>query len=216
MSSIANVIIAENVSGGAYEVGDLGVGFPTGGQVTLTDMHPIEEIRLSNDLAVAVADEDIVLNNGTDDLTQQEAEDWFAEADGGYATLDEDGQIPENQLPPSVGGFGGALKFALSGVGKPYFSATSAHWKTGAYFRFPGTNNVGIPSALNVVVERLGSSASVRVWDVTNNNLIAIVTPSNNDPDIETVTSFSDLPSAEAVFRLDAKKSKVSFVEFIF
>lgn len=65
-------IIAKNVGGGEIEVGDLGIILGLGEQITLTDTFETTEIISSADLRAHVEVGDIVINDGSQDLSSTE------------------------------------------------------------------------------------------------------------------------------------------------
>ena len=65
--------IIKNLNLSPFDVIDLGITVPAEGQFDLTTI-PISDTRDSDDLVLAIAFEDLIMNNGQRDLTREEAE----------------------------------------------------------------------------------------------------------------------------------------------
>jgi len=64
------IIIAKNVTAGEVFLEDMGIGVPASpGQITMSDLFDLNEISNSIDLQNAVSVGDLVINNGTTDLS---------------------------------------------------------------------------------------------------------------------------------------------------
>lgn len=64
-----STIIAKNTTGGAIEIEDLGISIPASSQRTLSDLFTKNEIMISKDLDTEVSNGNIVINDGSNDLS---------------------------------------------------------------------------------------------------------------------------------------------------
>ena len=212
MASITNTVIARNISGGEYEVVDLRIGWPDTESVILTDKLELHVVRLSEDLEWAVANDKVVLNNGTEDLSKAEAQEWFDGANGGFATLDEDGNIPPTQVAPAIRGFW----LAPGGDQNDYITSTSAAARQARRnVIFDGTDDLGIPTSVDFLVSAASPDGNggtlVRLVHESGGGdvvLAAMTTPYTHDyKAIVNVAVTGTWPTGKAVIRVDMKKN---------
>jgi len=90
---------------------------------------------------------------------------------------------------------------------KPYLEVSNVTWTTLASFVYDGSSTYNI-SELKAVVSRSGSSDTsyLRVRDITNTNTIASITWTNSSQHVVTDSSLTNVPSAQAIFEIQAKK----------
>ena len=77
MPEYKQTVIVKNNSMSDIMIEDLGITVPSGAVITLTDYFDIYVILGSNDLYDFVANEDLVINNGTNDLDVDVARDFL-------------------------------------------------------------------------------------------------------------------------------------------
>lgn len=109
------------------------------------------------------------------------------------------------------GGAGnGSVAFAcvFRDDGKAYYEFGDSSWEALGALAYPGSLVMGV-SEIKLVVARSDSDGDVRVRlrDVTNNNTLVMVTWSTASQHIETASSFSDVPTGEAILEVQAKKN---------
>lgn len=105
---------------------------------------------------------------------------------------------------------------------------SSSHFQTRASFYYPGTDRLGyLPEEIIAIVERQkhNSNCSIRIYDVTNNNVVAtindvfVVTGSGSSGSgsgsgnnifkkIVKFPSFLNIPSSESIFEIQMTSSK--------
>jgi len=98
------VIIAKNVVGSNIIIEDLGIRFPSGAQINLTELFEQTEINNSDDLKLKVNLGHIILNDGISDLNitnglkhinfETEYEDTTSDIISGGHTLDFHTDVP--------------------------------------------------------------------------------------------------------------------------
>lgn len=91
-------------------------------------------------------------------------------------------------------------------------TTTSSSWEIQACFIFNGTSAVGTPtSAKASTYVSEGSSGGIRIYDVTNSQVICSVTNlSNTSLQINDLGTISNLPTGEAVFEVQVKNNGTS------
>lgn len=110
---------------------------------------------------------------------------------------------------PAGGGGTGDIHVSFNGAVEPFFHTTQSGYTFAGAFTFRGTSIVGTPTAVKFVVGTKGNATlDVRLYDVTNANVIAEVTgASGPGPLVVTDSSLLNLPSGEAVFEVHIKRA---------
>jgi hypothetical protein len=145
----------------------------------------------------------------------------------GYNTLEEaiidlqETYATETYVDEAIAGVSGGgqrstvISFTSGGgsTSRPYVTVKSTDYKVAASFLFGGTDLTGVPSKIKVAysVKRSSSPGSIRIFDLTNGNLI-----SSKDSLVDTEEAILDLgtlqnvPASEALLEIQAKTSSSS------
>lgn len=92
---------------------------------------------------------------------------------------------------------------------EPFIRILSAAWSVAGYILYPGANTFCELNRIDIIAEQQAATGSseVRVYDVTNGNVIGTITGINAaGMAIYSTTSLSNIPSAAAVFEIQARK----------
>ena len=129
-----------------------------------------------------------------------------------HATSHDDGGSDEID----AGGLSGELadpqkQKALAFGGDP-LSTQSTSYVTFYHFIFPGTTKMGTPSAIKVLLSKVGNpTVDVRIHDITNSNTICSVSEQSPSTypniDIKDMGTLSNLPTGEAIFLVEALRN---------
>jgi hypothetical protein len=94
---------------------------------------------------------------------------------------------------------------------KAYAMATTSSYSTLRMFKFVGTDCV-IPTSIKIIAEtdKNNKYADVRVYDLTNSQIIAELTDTVNNLGIYDLATLSNLPSTEAMWEVQGRKSSSS------
>ncbi len=110
-----------------------------------------------------------------------------------------------------------AVVSLFSGTGQPYRANSGTTWGVLARLPFPGTNSVGSPDTVEVLLSRSNATntVGVRLWDKTNGVAVAQATgltptADDTDPDIVDLGTVSNLPTGPAVFEIQANSTSAS------
>jgi hypothetical protein len=95
----------------------------------------------------------------------------------------------------------------ITNIGMSNTRIDSTTYTTLTSFDFPGLNIWSDVSNIKIIslMEAGGDSYDVRIYDVTNNNLICSKTLNNEYECISDLGSLSNLPSDESIFEIQAK-----------
>jgi len=118
--------------------------------------------------------------------------------------------------PTGMTGPGGGIHVPCNGWDYPYFATKSGTYVVAARFVFRGTTALlGSPDSAKFIVSASGSAtAAVRLYDVTNGNVIAEVTGITGEAaQVATDATLANLPAGEAVFEVQVKRTAGSGVE---
>ena len=97
--------------------------------------------------------------------------------------------------------------FAIRDASKEYFEVNTAVWTVVVSFPFPGTFTVS-PIIFQIVGSRSGDlgSADVRLYDLTNNVEIALVTWTSAGKAIYSTANLQNLPAGNAVLEVQLRR----------
>jgi len=100
------------------------------------------------------------------------------------------------------------ISISFGDQGEDFCENTLTSYKIFRSFVFPGTNNRGTPLSIKIVGAMALSNRTgrVRIYDLTNDNEIATVDITSTTKTIYTISSFSNLPTEEAVFEIQARE----------
>jgi hypothetical protein len=100
------------------------------------------------------------------------------------------------------------FSFALRDNSADFFQVSSTTWTVAATFPFPGTDVV-VPTVFSIVGSRDGTTdlAECRLYDATNTNEICYLSWSADVKAIYSNTSLANIPTSEAMFEVQIKKS---------
>lgn len=221
---MSTIIIATNVTVIDINLPDLagqyfGIEIP----VTLSDLYSADEIALSNDLITAVNESKIVINNGILDLGIDAALHLLN--NNHVLTLTELMDVPDinGEENVSVVYDGTAfiwhehltrdstgIEFALSDhASSDYVSTGTSTWTSIRTFIYSGTN-VWTPLNFFVIgsLSKFGATASARLVDYTNNQVICEVSWSTLNKEINFSNTINNLPSSPVILELQVMTSK--------
>lgn len=214
MPHLLDVVVARNISGAELEIVDMGIGLADTLNTILTDRYELYDIRYSQDLWEAVSADKVVLNNGTDDLSKDEALAWFTAGAGGPATLGGDGRIPPGQIASGIRGFW----ISPGGDQTTFVSVGNASWTTTRYMIFEGTDQMGIPTSVDFMLQGTastpapGTDAFARLYDETNNQELAIANVTGDTGIVTVNVPAANWPTGPATIRLDLRRDGPGFV----
>lgn len=99
------------------------------------------------------------------------------------------------------------VELSFSGNKSPHIEINKTTYVTASRFIFQGSNRVGTVDDINVGVDvDSGTSASIRIYDHTNGNVIGEETGiTNTDLQIITIDTISNVPQTQAIFELQVK-----------
>jgi len=94
-----------------------------------------------------------------------------------------------------------------AGQNTPYFEVNQVTWTSVANLPYDGAN--AVLDKITAVVSRNGTSgtAELRIYDVTNSQVIATITWTDDTIHLEETTTINNLPSSNAVFEIQMRKS---------
>ena len=96
------VVIAKNQTAGSIQLGNLGITLPASpSSVTLTDFLFISEIQSVEELRTEVSSSNVLINDGTSDLTTENALKFLDPTDDDFFSL---GDLVDVQVPGSPSG----------------------------------------------------------------------------------------------------------------
>lgn len=95
----------------------------------------------------------------------------------------------------------------LNGVAAPQLSSSQTSYKVLAKFIFRGTIDAGTPSSISILAFTSAASGDIRIFDSKNAQTIAEQSFTNSVQEIIDMGAISNLPSDEAVFEIQGKKS---------
>lgn len=100
------------------------------------------------------------------------------------------------------------IRLTLAGSGNGSAIVSSATYTVRSRFVFPGTNEVGVPSAIKAICWRDNSNQyDIKIHDVTNGNDICELTgQTNTSPELKNLGTLSNLPKNEAIFELQLRR----------
>ena len=99
---------------------------------------------------------------------------------------------------------------------KPYADNSSSVYKAAAIFMWPGSNIVGIPKQASTVIRKIGNDAGIRIYDSTNDVIVAEYSVTNEDFDIVAITDLVLLPEERCLLEIHIKKVNFSSISFEF
>ena len=117
------------------------------------------------------------------------------------------GKIQELQSGDTLGGGGGGAAYRIDvdcgSDALDYFIADSTSFLVARNMIFPGTGTV-TPTTFKVIarMESGGETGTVRLYGVTNSQVIASLTLTSATKAIYTDSSLTNLPTGEAIFEL--------------
>lgn len=138
----------------------------------------------SSDLITKLGDGTLTCNDGTDDLSLIDATSFLQITNVSDIILD----------PRSI-------EFSWAGVGAPELSTVNSTYTTMARIVFRGSSVVGTPSAMTAACFQQGTDMSIRVFDVTNTQVIAEVSGIvSSTPSLVDFVTISGVPETEAIW----------------
>ena len=101
---------------------------------------------------------------------------------------------------------------------KPYIDNTSSIYRTGAIFIWPGSDIVGTPKQITVVVKKTGNQdGSIMVYDPsTDNTICEYTTITWSESQLLYLTSLSNIPTNRTLLEIQLKHVGLSAVAFEF
>jgi hypothetical protein len=108
------------------------------------------------------------------------------------------------------GAIPGDIHVAFAAYDKEYYKfSDSSSWVEATVIVFRGTDTLGTPTAAKIVAklkDNIDTAGQVRIYDITNNNQIAIWNGVDSNSDEIYTTTVTNLPSTEAMFSVQGKK----------
>ena len=223
-------IIVKNSSGSPIFINDLGISIPAQGQVELSELFGLPTLWESNDLYTLVSDDDLVVNDGTDDLDTIPGLNWISisEEEAGGQKLEDHIDV---SAPPSSGKYilesddetygwietPASQSSSVKNIYITFGSRDSNYWNVdgttywiACRFVFLGSDILGTPTTFECIgLTESSSTITVMLMDYTNNLEIATVTTSSTDAAIMTTTSIANIPTGKAIFGIRAKNSGI-------
>jgi hypothetical protein len=80
-------------------------------------------------------------------------------------------------------------------------------WTRAARFIFPGSNVLGTPAAIKVVAGHDSTSGDLRVYDVTNSQVICSLSSFGSATGIKDLGAISNVPAGEAEWELQYQET---------
>lgn len=221
-------IIAKNTTDSDIYITDLaGQYIGANSQIILTDYYTLTEIGLSNTLKTFISDEDIIINDGTSDLSVAAGLLHVAsitnyESKKTLLSLDDIPTPPGNYEREILVNDGTATTWASlifgdginSGIHFPlhhysyhdYVYQNHNSWWTAVSFMYDGSKG-WTPEKFSVIcsLKKSGSTGSARLYDYTNRNIIAELSWTNEYKEIASTTNLSNLPTTISIVELQLK-----------
>jgi len=160
---------------------------------------------------IVTRDHDLLVGLADDDHTQYSLADgsraFTNTVDGVYPTVDDNlstKKYVDDQVYGSAG-YSIDLNF-IKDANNPFIIISSTTWSEVTTFVFPGTN-VWTPTIADFVC-RLADTGTgdIRIYDVTNNTVIAQVSLTSSVKQILTDISLTNLPATKAIFEVHLQK----------
>lgn len=194
------MIIATNVSGGTLLIEDLGLFLESGESKTLTDIFEKSQITESDNLYEFVTLSQIVLNDGTKNLSVVEAQNML--------NIQTEYKI-DTSVPPSNNSID-VLQFNFcsdgNNTGRTRISSTS--YTTICRFIFKGSYNGIIPFFKFIAAtETSNNNCWLQLFDYTHNQIIFEEYVLGKIPTIYTIPNKSGITTQESIFEIKLRCS---------
>lgn len=192
-------VVVKNDTSHDVRIADLGgVTLPVSGSRDLYDIFTLTEITESDDLKTHVTSGGIIINDGVDDLSITNALKYLTGVTDkqafDYSTTD--------------------MQFEASGeaTGQYYFEITSTTYQVVRQFIFRGSDISGVPTMAKVTawVDNASDPGVMRLYDITNDNIIAQWDNINETSETVHNTTASMIPSGEAIIEIQGKRNSTN------
>ncbi len=210
-----STIIINNISGGVLYINDLyGQQISTGETIDMLNLFSYDELSNSIDLKDYIQSGALTLNDGTEQLTTEQAIEHLTTSTKFETRLLNLPDIPDVEPDRLLQGVDSTsviwakrdsnsfINLSFGGS-KPYIKIrTSSSWKVMGAFIFPGTNIVTTPSILRIMahLKTPETEGSIRLFDFTNNNVIAEISSfSATSRQIFETDILNNIPEEEAI-----------------
>lgn len=216
-----SIKIIKNITSGpfvAVSIDDIGRNLPAAEYEI-----PVEDYHLwanSSDAQTAIADDKILMNDGTADLTKAISKFYIAHAHDALSQRFQGNTLRGNgfadnlstqaaiEAAKATGGGTTLLQWAFTkDQNSPFHSSTNANFTIQGYMRFPGTIILGTPTKIKMVLEvKSSGTGEVKIFDATNS--LAIVTKEVTTAGFHVVElgALANLSPGEAVWEFQGRK----------